>query len=405
MCRAVRFDESLERLPTAEELALLATASLKDEANLFPKPGLVNWRSSGSHTDMTIEMMHASVDAISSSFKAMADAAKKADRNNPESLSALRMTVGAIGRAAEVAMLKATGGVNTHRGAIYAQGLLTVAAGLAEERSALAAERVAALAGHIASIPDPGFEAPATSHGLVVRKRLGLPGAREEAQSGFEHVRLFALLKSRKAGLSEAASQINALLALMATLPDTCIAHRGGLAGLQAVQSGAKQVLDLGGVGLPEGSAAYEALCRQMEEQKLSPGGSADLLAATLFLDRLLAFWVEERNHSLGKFMESLELKIPAGQPIKDAQVQMGVVASGDMEVLYDGVSDKRDLTVKITSSVDNSAARWSAIFERLSVMQGLPAGIMVIHDFGATPGVARIRIEQAIEAAKEQEA
>ena len=405
MCRAVRFDESLERLPTAEELALLATASLKDEANLFPKPGLVNWRSSGSHTDMTIEMMHASVDAISSSFKAMADAAKKADRNNPESLSALRMTVGAIGRAAEVAMLKATGGVNTHRGAIYAQGLLTVAAGLAEERSALAAERVAALAGHIASIPDPGFEAPATSHGLVVRKRLGLPGAREEAQSGFEHVRLFALpalLKSRKAGLSEAASQINALLALMATLPDTCIAHR---AGLQAVQSGAKQVLDLGGVGLPEGSAAYEALCRQMEEQKLSPGGSADLLAATLFLDRLLAFWVEERNHSLGKFMESLELKIPAGQPIKDAQVQMGVVASGDMEVLYDGVSDKRDLTVKITSSVDNSAARWSAIFERLSVMQGLPAGIMVIHDFGATPGVARIRIEQAIEAAKEQEA
>lgn len=405
MCRAVRFDESLERLPTAEELALLAAASLKDEANLFPKPGLVNWRSPGSHTDMTIEMMHASVDAISSSFKAMADAAKKADRNNPESLSALRMTVGAIGRAAEVAMLKATGGINTHRGAIYAQGLLTVAAGLAEERSALAAERVAALAGHIASIPDLGFEAPATSHGLVVRKRLGLPGAREEAQSGFEHVRLFALLKSRKAGLSEAASQINALLALMATLPDTCIAHRGGLAGLQAVQSGAKQVLDLGGVGLPEGSAAYEALCRQMEEQKLSPGGSADLLAATLFLDRLLAFWVEERNHSLGKFMESLELKIPAGQPIKDAQVQMGVVASGDMEVLYDGVSDKRDLTVKITSSVDNSAARWSAIFERLSVMHGLPAGIMVIHDFGATPGVARIRIEQAIEAAKEQEA
>lgn len=69
MCRAVRFDESLERLPTAEELALLATASLKDEANLFPKPGLVNWRSSGSHTDMTIEMMHASVDAISSSFR------------------------------------------------------------------------------------------------------------------------------------------------------------------------------------------------------------------------------------------------------------------------------------------------------------------------------------------------
>ncbi len=404
---ALRPEAAEESLPSPEELALLAAASLKDEANLFPKPGLVDWVSPGSHEDMTIGMMHASIDAISPGFRAKADAARSADQNDPASLAMLRQTIGAIGRAAEAEMLRATGGVNTHRGAIYAQGLLTTAAGLAGNREALEADAVALLAGRIASLPDPGFRAPGASHGLVVRKRYGLPGAREEAQSGFEHVRLHAiprLRKSRRDGCSEAESQMNALLALMAALPDTCIAHRGGLAGVLLVQEGAQRVLDLGGVGVPEGRKAYEAFCRQLENGKLSPGGSADLLAAALFLDRLSAFWIEKRNHSLGKFMESLELKVAAGRPIRGAQVQTGVVASGDLEVLYDGTGAATDLTVRITSSVDNSARRWEALLGRLSAMQGLPAGVMVIHDFGATPGVARIRIEQAVEAAKDAE-
>ena len=51
-----------------------------------------------------------------------------------------------------------------------------------------------------------------------------------------------------------------------------------------------------------------------------------------------------------------------------------------------------------ITTSVDNSQARWNALFERLSLINGLPGGQLIIHDFGATPGVARIRIEQVFE-------
>ena len=72
--------------------------------------------------------------------------------------------------------------------------------------------------------------------------------------------------------------------------------------------------------------------------------------------------------------------------------------ASGfDMEVLYTaGQSDT--LNVEITTSVDNSQARWNALFERLSLINGLPGGQLIIHDFGATPGVARIRIEQVFE-------
>lgn len=57
-----------------------------------------------------------------------------------------------------------------------------------------------------------------------------------------------------------------------------------------------------------------------------------------------------------------------------------------------------QSLTIEITTSVDNSRNRWDALFNRLQTVSSLPAGKLTIHDFGATPGVARIRIEQVFE-------
>ncbi|MDL2284842.1 malonate decarboxylase acyl carrier protein [Oxalobacter sp. OttesenSCG-928-P03] len=74
-----------------------------------------------------------------------------------------------------------------------------------------------------------------------------------------------------------------------------------------------------------------------------------------------------------------------------------GVVSSGDLEVLFDAGSGDM-LEVDITTSVNNSRARWEALFGRLMQLGRLPAGKMLIHDAGATPGVARIRIEQVFE-------
>ncbi|MDW8845467.1 malonate decarboxylase acyl carrier protein [Erwinia sp. P7711] len=94
--------------------------------------------------------------------------------------------------------------------------------------------------------------------------------------------------------------------------------------------------------------------------------------------------------------MEQITISLPASRQLS-GKALAGVVGSGDMEVLF--VADgSQQLTVTLTTSVDNSQARWQALFNRLAEFGELPAGQMTIHDFGATPGVARIRIEQVFE-------
>ena len=94
--------------------------------------------------------------------------------------------------------------------------------------------------------------------------------------------------------------------------------------------------------------------------------------------------------------MEHITLSLPANR-LLSGRALAGVVGSGDMEVLFTA-AEGQTLSIDITTSLDNSDTRWKALFERLSLINGLPAGQLVIHDFGATPGVARIRIEQVFE-------
>ncbi|CAK6495249.1 Malonate decarboxylase acyl carrier protein [Pantoea sp. Nvir] len=94
--------------------------------------------------------------------------------------------------------------------------------------------------------------------------------------------------------------------------------------------------------------------------------------------------------------MEHITLSFPANRTFS-GRALAGVVGSGDMEVLFTA-AEGQTLSIDITTSLDNSDARWKALFDRLSLINGLPAGQLVIHDFGATPGVARIRIEQVFE-------
>ncbi|RRZ96939.1 malonate decarboxylase acyl carrier protein [Erwinia sp. 198] len=96
--------------------------------------------------------------------------------------------------------------------------------------------------------------------------------------------------------------------------------------------------------------------------------------------------------------MEQMTFTLSATRQLS-GKALAGVVGSGDMEVLFVAGAGQQ-LTVNLTTSVDNSGTRWRALFDRLSAFSGLPAGEMTIHDFGATPGVARIRIEQVFEEA-----
>ncbi|GAB3838870.1 hypothetical protein GCM10027610_043600 [Dactylosporangium cerinum] len=160
--------------PTPARLGRLAARALREEARHTPKPGLVDRRGGGAHRDMTLPMLLASADALAAPIAACAAAALSMPPGRD-----LRAVIGGIGRDGEQRMLAATGGVNTHRGALWALGLL--AAGLAATGTVAGAARFAAA---LAALDDPAA-GPSGSHGTGVRLRYGAPGAMGEARRGF----------------------------------------------------------------------------------------------------------------------------------------------------------------------------------------------------------------------------
>ncbi|PUA44860.1 triphosphoribosyl-dephospho-CoA synthase MdcB [Pseudomonas protegens] len=270
-------------LSLAERLADLAVDALIDEADLSPKPALVDRRGNGAHSDLHLGLMHASALALWPAFKEMAEAALAFGAVGLP----LREALGRIGREGERAMLTTTGGVNTHRGAIWALGLLVAAAAL-EPRSTRAGS-VALRAARLALLEDRYAPRP-LSHGAQVALRYGVRGAREEAQQGFPAVLQWGLpqlQRSRAQGHGEQNARLDALLAIMSRLADTCVLYRAGEQGLQAMQQGAQAVLDAGGSASLAGRRRLHELDLQLLTLNASPGGAADLLAASLLLDRI----------------------------------------------------------------------------------------------------------------------
>ncbi|MCC6075333.1 triphosphoribosyl-dephospho-CoA synthase [Pseudomonas sp. GCM10022188] len=271
------------QLSLAEALADLAVEALIDEVELSPKPALVDRRGSGAHDDLSLELMHASAWSLWATFHDMAAAGEKAGRVDV----ALRETLGHLGRAGEAQMLEVTGGVNTHRGAIWALGLLVTAAAQ-EDRPA--PHSVTLRAARLARLEDRHIPQRAPSNGERVRQRYGVGGARAEAQAGFPaalHHGLPQLQRSRAAGTGESHARLDALLAIMAQLDDTCVLHRAGEIGLACMQDGARAVLEAGGSAGLAGRRRLKELDVSLLRLNASPGGAADLLAVTLFLDRL----------------------------------------------------------------------------------------------------------------------
>ncbi len=264
----------------AERLARAAERALFDELATYPKPGLVSFADNGSHPDMRAGHFLASIAALRGYFRAVAEAGRQG-----EPLAVLRP----LGLDAEQRMLAATGGVNTHRGAIFTLGLLVAAAGRQESlRSRLSLGQIvreqwgsAILEGR-ASAPD--------SHGLRACRSCGGTGAREEAAAGFPSVYQVALPEYRRAsrlfGVGPRA-RLQAFFSLLATVHDTNLLHRGGAAGLAFAGRAARAFLRRGGVADEAWPTRAMQLHRAFIRRRLSPGGAADLLAATLFADRV----------------------------------------------------------------------------------------------------------------------
>lgn len=265
---------SLDAPQTPRTLARLATRALSDELALDPKPGLVSLRDAGAHADMNARTFVRSLFALRGHFAAFAAAGERA-----APFAVLRE----LGLRAEAAMLAATGGVNTHRGAIFAVGLLCAAAArtqalghaLADEglRRVLRETWGAALAAHAQG-------QDATSHGGRVARLHGAGGARAEAACAFPAVFEIALPALRARRGEPRLARVLALLALIAHVDDTNVLHRGGRAGLSFVQRRARAVRAGNDV-----IAGARAMHGELVARGLSPGGCADLLAAALFVD------------------------------------------------------------------------------------------------------------------------
>lgn len=269
--------------PEAIRIARLGRMALIAEAELTPKPGLVDRRGPGTHRDLSLDRMRCSAFTIERYFRAMAF---RCFARVPS--QDLREQLAGIGREAERAMLAATGGSNTHKGAIWILGLLGSAASMHAEES-VTAYKLASTAQQIANFEDRaapiGF-----SHGEFVAAKYGVAGARGEAASGFPHVvqvGLPTLRSNRVRGLNERQARLHSLLGIMASLDDTCLLYRGGRRALAAAKDGAYSVLEAGGIITQSGRQQFRLLERTLLALNVSPGGSADLLAATLFTDAL----------------------------------------------------------------------------------------------------------------------
>jgi triphosphoribosyl-dephospho-CoA synthase len=272
-------DAVVARLARHDQLAELATQALIVEAELTPKPGLVDRRGPGAHRDLSLALMRSSAAVLKPYFSALAyfSFGRPVD-------GTLRQELAMIGRDAELAMYTATWGSNAHKGAIWILGLLVAAAAQEDGQSA---QEIAIAAGAIARLPDRALPALLT-HGQIAKILYGVAGARGEACANFPHIVKFGLptlRKRRAAGFSEQVTRLDALFEIMSQLSDTCVLYRGGVEALYAVKSGARAVLAAGGSSTDCGRKRMRMLDDELIARQVSPGGSADLLAATIFLD------------------------------------------------------------------------------------------------------------------------
>ena len=253
----------------AQRLAELAVQALLEEVDQTPKPGLVDRNNRGAHRDMDRDLFHRSARSLLPYFRqAVTLGLERADCMGP---------LQAAGLAAERVMLAKTGGVNTHRGAVYAFGLILAAMGSRLARGGDVFAGAAALA-------ESGLPPAAGSHGQRARQRYGASGARGEALAGFPHAR------HAWAALARPGGRDAALLTLLAEVEDTNLLHRGGPEGLALVQSRARSILAASPPAYGEGLLELDRACIA---RTLSPGGSADLLALALFLGRTEAVWLD----------------------------------------------------------------------------------------------------------------
>lgn len=280
--------ESFFAREDARRAAALAVRSLLYEVCVTPKPGLVDRANSGSHRDMDIFTFANGISVLFPYFEQCVRLGQQGARRPPAVVFARAR---AAGRRAEQAMFAATGGVNTHKGAIFLLGTLCTAYGRlwrpwqASPRPGALLEEGGALC--IRAVRQDWRAARAhgaRTAGQRLYLQAGMPGARGEMARGLPAVRrvaLPALEAALAAGLGPNDAGAIALVHLIAQVQDTNVAARSSPGTQRAYAARARALLARSPLPPLEEIARLD---RAFIRANLSPGGCADLLAAAFFV-------------------------------------------------------------------------------------------------------------------------
>ena len=264
-------------------IASQAVQALVLEAETTPKPGLVDERNNGSHPDMNLDMFRRSAYALKDYFKTCAFLGFDTD-----DLRVLYALLQPEGLKAEQAMLAATNGINTHKGAIFSLGILCAATAHGEKHGNSRDPRaVCRMAGSIPKYAVARYleklnEENAVTFGERLYVKAGLNGIRGEVAGGYpsvQRIALPALEHYLSLSYSLKDSGARALIRLLAQTKDTTLVKRGGLERAGQISSLAQQMV--------QGDLSYGELCALDDlfiRENLTCGGCADLLACTYFL-------------------------------------------------------------------------------------------------------------------------
>lgn len=247
----------------------LAESALRQELDTTPKPGLVDRNNSGAHSDMDYDSMSAGIRALRPWFVRMAvDAAQGLD---PAKIKE-------AGIEAEKSMLEATGGVNSHKGALFCVGLTVAAASfLAATEGGVTERKLRPLLTQAAS----GIAAANGTHGAGVISKYRVKGALESAREAYPE--LFSeWLPWYRSLEGDRYRNHKTLLKIMTVLDDTNVLHRGGGEALARVKRDAAALLG------DFSESRLEELDRQYINANISPGGSADMLSLTIFISTII---------------------------------------------------------------------------------------------------------------------
>ncbi len=249
----------------------LAADALQQELDTAPKPGLVDRVDCGAHTDMDYATMSRSIRAIHPYFTQLALAGYSEILPQADVLRQM-------GIEAEKAMLAATGGVNTHKGALFSMGLTIAAAThLLFNQNNIDADSLQATIAQLAL----RFEQPSGTHGHQVLVQKKVNGALASAQNGYQL--LFSHWLPYYSGLNGDPQRLHkTLLLIMSMLDDTNVAYRKGSDEMIHVKDEARALLD------DFSLAKLSKMNSDFTARNISPGGCADMLSLTIFIYSLI---------------------------------------------------------------------------------------------------------------------